>query len=81
MVQQWLESGPGLFYSLFVGALVDTYGHMKLLLLLPTFGVFLSNIADLVNYAFIHQLPLEFLFVKQTLVGIFGGYQVYYLGF
>ena len=67
-------------YSLFVGGLVDKHGHMKLLSLLPIFGVFLSDIVELINYAFINQLPLGFFYAKETLIGIFGGEPVYYLG-
>ena len=80
MVQQWLRSGPALFYALFVGGLVDRYGKMKLLSMLPIIGVFLSDIAELINYAFIDSLPIEFFYVKDALIGIFGGEPIYYIG-
>ena len=80
MVQQWLRSGPGLVYALFVGGLVDKYGKMKLLSMLPVIGVFLSDIAELINYAFIETLPLQFFYVKDAFIGIFGGEPIYYIG-
>ena len=80
MVQQWLRSGPGLVYALFVGGLVDKYGKMKLLSMLPVIGVFLSDIAELINYAFIETLPLQFFYAKDALIGIFGGEPIYYIG-
>ena len=80
MVQQWLRSGPGLVYALFVGGLVDKYGRMKLLSMLPVIGVLLSDIAELVNYAFIETLPLQFFYAKDALIGIFGGEPIYYIG-
>ena len=67
-------------YVLFVGGLVDKYGKMKLLFTLPIVGVFLSNIAELINYAFIDSLPIEFFYVKDAFIGVFGGEPIYYLG-
>ena len=67
-------------YILVVGGLVDKYGGMKLLSMLPIMGVFLSDIAELINYAFIDSLPIEFFFAKDSLIGIFGGEPIYYIG-
>ena len=48
--------------------------------MLPIIGVFLSDIAELINYAFIDSLPIEFFYVKDALIGIFGGEPIYYIG-
>lgn len=80
MIQQWLRSGPSLVYILFVGDLVDRHGGMKLLSMLPIMGVFLSDIAELINYIFIESLPIEFFYAKDSLIGIFGGEPIFYIG-
>ena len=80
MIQQWLRSGPSLVYSLFVGGLVDKYGRMKLLSVLPVVGVLLSDIVELINYAFIDTLPLGFFYAKDALIGMFGGEAIFLLG-
>ena len=80
MYAQWLRSGPALVYVIAVGGLVDRYGGIKKLCMFPIIGVFLSDIAELINYAFIDSLPIEFFYVKDTLIGIFGGEPIYYIG-
>jgi hypothetical protein len=67
-------------YVIAVGGLVDRYGGIKLLCMFPIIGVFLSDIAELITYAFIDSLPIEFFYVKDTLIGIFGGEPIYYIG-
>ena len=57
---------------------MDRFG-CKPFLLLFLFGLLLSNIGVLLNFAFIEQLPLEFFYIE-ALFSVFGGFPMYYLG-
>ena len=74
----YLGSGPALIYSLFVGSLSDDFGR-KPLMLLPLIGVVLTDVALLLNYLFIEQLPVQFFYVDR-IWQLFGGGSVFYLG-
>ena len=78
MVFEWLQSGPALIFSLFVGSLVDIYG-CKIFIMITLIGHLISDIGILLNYAFIEQLPMEFFYVE-AIFSLFGGRPVYYLG-
>lgn len=43
---------PGLFFSLYAGALSDEFGR-KPLMMIPIFGFFVSAICGIINYAFV----------------------------
>ena len=81
MVQEWLRCAPALVYLLFVGGLVDRYGGIQFLFILPIIGRLLGCISELINYAFIDTLPLEFFYAKDALWGLLGAESIYYLGY
>ncbi len=78
MKSQWISSVPCVLFSIIAGALSDEFGR-KPLLLLPLIGDFTRMLLNLVNYAFIETLPLEFFYVD-NIASFFGGSTVYYLG-
>ena len=79
MIQQWIASAPAIFYSLIAGALSDDFGR-KPLLIFPLLGSFFASFVDILNYAFLESLPMEFLYLN-TLYDFMGGMSVYYLGY
>ena len=79
MISQWLGGGPNLAYTLFAGSLLDQYG-CKPFLIIPVIGLFISFICNIINYAFIESLPLEF-FYLDNLFPLLGGKPVFYLAF
>lgn len=78
MIGQWISSVPIVAFSIIAGALSDVFGR-KPLILIPMIGDFISTIFNIINYAFIDTLPLEF-FYTDKIGSFFGGYAVYYLG-
>ena len=78
MNNQWLSSVPCVFFSIIAGALSDEFGR-KPLLLFPLIGDLIRVLLNIVNYAFIETLPLEF-FYFDSIASFFGGSTVYYLG-
>ncbi len=75
---QWITSVPLVIFSVIAGALSDVFGR-KPLILFPLIGYLLNALANIVNYAFIEDLPVEFFYLNR--IGyFFGGYAVYYLG-
>ena len=45
-----------------------------------TFQLFqIANVSDIINWAFLDVLPVEFFYLENTM-SLFGGYSVYYLG-
>ncbi len=77
-VTQYLVGAPGVLFSLFAGALSDDFGR-KPFIMLPLFGLMLTDVSLLVNYIFIETLPTEF-FYLEYLWYLFGGVAVIYLG-
>ena len=78
MNSQWISSVPCVFFSVIAGALSDEFGR-KPLLLFPLIGDLTRTLLNIVNYAFIETLPLEF-FYLDSIASFFGGSTVYYLG-
>ena len=78
MVNQWLTSLPCVFFSVIAGALSDEFGR-KPLMLFPLIGDLIRTLLNIINYAFIETLPLEFFFFD-SIGSLFGGSTVYYLG-
>ena len=79
MVSDWVGGVPTFVYTLFVGSLLDQYG-CKPFLIIPPIGLLLAVICNIINYAFIEILPLEF-FYLENIFHLFGGTPVYYLGY
>ena len=79
MLSQWLGGIPPIIYSFFVGSLIDQFG-CKPFLLLPLIGLFIRNVCQLINYAFIKELPLQF-FYMDNIASLFGWMPVFYLGY
>ncbi len=78
MNSQWIPSVPSVCFSIIAGALSDEFGR-KPLLLFPLIGDLIRVLLNIVNYAFIETLPLEF-FYFDSIASFFGGSTVYYLG-
>jgi len=78
MNSQWISSVPCVCFSIIAGALSDEFGR-KPLLLFPLIGDLIRVLLNIVNYAFIETLPLEF-FYFDSIASFFGGSTVYYLG-
>ena len=78
MIGGWMQRGFALFYSLFAGSLADDFGY-KPMILLPLFGLLFSDIAMLINYIFLHNLPVEFFYMDGAWA-VLGGNPVYLLG-
>jgi len=78
MIGQWISSVPIVAFSIIAGALSDVFGR-KPLMILPMIGDLIGTLFNIINYAFIDTLPLEF-FYTDKIGSFFGGYAVYYLG-
>jgi MFS family permease len=78
MNSQWIASVPLIAFTIIAGALSDVFGR-KPLLLYPLVGYFLGSLINIINYAFIDTLPLEFFYLNK-ISAFFGGYAVYFLG-
>ena len=78
LVVDWLVSGSALAWCLISGSLLDKFGP-KFFILLPLFGMFVSDVGNLLNYAFIEYLPLEFFYIE-AIYGICGGNPMYFMG-
>ena len=78
MNSQWIASVPMIAFSIIAGSLSDVFGR-KPLLLYPLVGYFLGSVINIINYAFIDTLPLEFFYLNK-ISAYFGGYAVYFLG-
>ena len=74
----WISSVPCVCFSIVAGALSDEFGR-KPLLLFPLIGDLSRVLLNIINYAFIETLPLEF-FYFDSIASFFGGSTVYYLG-
>ncbi len=78
LVQDWLDRGSSLFYVFFSGAISDHFGR-KPIILFPLFGILVTAVSQIINYAYLESLPVEF-FYLENISGFFGGYSMYYLG-
>ena len=78
MNSQWISSVPIFTFSIIAGALSDVFGR-KPLILFPLIGYLVSCIVNIINYAFVETLPVEFFYLNR-IGSFFGGYAVYYLG-
>jgi MFS family permease len=78
MNSQWIGSVPMIALSIIAGALSDVFGR-KPLLLYPLIGYFLASLINIINYAFIDTLPLEFFYLNK-IRAFFGGNAVFILG-
>lgn len=79
LVSQWIGGVPVILYSLFVGALSDDFGR-KPFVFFPILGMLLVSVCDIINWALVETLPLEFFYTDQ-IANYFGGQAVYYLGY
>ena len=75
MISQWLGGAPPVIYLFFAGGLIDKYGCKPFFLFSLT-GLLLKVTCQLINYAFIEQLPLEF-FYMENIHAFFGGSTLY----
>jgi hypothetical protein len=73
MTSQWISSVPVVFFAAIAGALSDEFGR-KPLMFFPILGSVITLGANMINYAFIEQLPLEF-FYLDNVASFFGGDQ------
>ena len=73
MTSQWISSVPTIFFAAVAGALSDEFGR-KPLIFFPIFGTVITLAMNMINYAFIDTLPLEF-FYLDNLASFFGGDQ------
>jgi MFS family permease len=78
MISQWISSVPSIAFSIMAGALSDIFGR-KPLMLFPLIGFLLGSFINIINYAFINILPLEF-FYLYSISAFFGGSEAFYLG-
>ena len=78
MNSQWIASIPCIAFSIIAGALSDVFGR-KPLMLYPLVGYFLASLINIINYAFIDTLPLEFFYLNK-ISSFFGGYAIFTLG-
>ena len=78
MISQWISNVPIVLFSIIAGALSDEFGR-KPLMIFPMIGDLIGTLFNIINYAFIDTLPLEF-FYTGNIGSFFGGYAVYYLG-
>ena len=78
MNSQWIASVPCIAFSIIAGALSDVFGR-KPLMLYPLVGYFLASFINIINYAFIDTLPLEFFYLNK-ISSFFGGYAIFTLG-
>jgi MFS family permease len=78
MNSQWIASVPLIAFTIIAGALSDVFGR-KPLLLYPLAGYFLGSLINIINYAFIDTLPLEFFYLNK-ISAFFGGNAVFILG-
>ena len=77
MISQWLGGALPIIYLFFAGALIDKFGCKPFFLFSLT-GLLLKVTCELINYAFIEDLPLEF-FYMENIHAFFGGSILYYL--
>ena len=77
IISNWLGGVPPVIYLLFAGALIDKFGCKPFFLFSLT-GLLLKVTCELINYAFIEDLPLEF-FYMENIHAFFGGSILYYL--
>ena len=77
MISQWLGGAPPIIYLFFAGALIDKFGCKPFFLFSLT-GLLLKVTFELINYAFIEDLPLEF-FYMENIHAFFGGSILYML--
>jgi MFS family permease len=78
-VSQWLGTVPTILFSFFAGSLSDDYGR-KPLMFWPMIGNIIGIVLWIINYAFINELPIEFLYLPDFFWNFFGGSPIYYLG-
>ena len=78
MVSQWMTNVPVVLFSIIAGALSDEFGR-KPLMLWPVIGDLVGTLLNIINYAFIDTLPLEFFYICNV-DAFFGGYAIYFLG-
>ena len=78
MISQWISNVPIVLFSIIAGALSDEFGR-KPLMIWPMIGDLIATLFNIINYAYIDILPLEF-FYTGNIGSFFGGYAVYYLG-
>jgi MFS family permease len=78
MYSSWVYSIPVIFFAVIAGALSDYFGR-KPIILFPIIGGVVTNLADMLNYALIDHVPMEFFYID-NIGALFGGYAVYYLG-
>jgi MFS family permease len=74
MKSKWISSIPMVAFALIAGSLSDRLGR-KPPLLFPLFGYLISSVINVINYAFIETLPVEFLYLSR-IGSFFGGYVV-----
>ena len=77
IISQWLGGVPPVIYLFFAGSLIDKFGCKPFFLFSLT-GLVLKVICELINYAFIEHLPLEF-FYLDNIHSFFGGPILYFL--
>lgn len=80
MIGQWMDAVPAVVFCLIVGGVSDTFSRRKPLLIMPLLGDVLGSFFELINALFLYQLPTEFFYLEHV-TALFGGPQVYYLGF
>ena len=78
MYSNWIGTAPAILFAIIGGALSDVFGR-KPLILLPLIGYFLSSTVNVISYAFIEILPVEFIYLNRISY-FFGGYAVMWLG-
>ena len=78
MYSNWIPAAPLILFSIIAGALSDVFGR-KPLLLYPLCGYLIGSIMNIINYAFIEVLPVEFFYMNR-INALFGGYAVMWLG-
>ena len=74
----WIGTVPVIFFSIIGGALSDVFGR-KPLMLFPLIGYFLSSTVNIICYAFIESIPVNFFYLNR-ISSFFGGYSVLWLG-
>ena len=80
MIGQWMDAVPAVIFCLIVGGVSDAFSRRKPLLIMPLLGDVLGSLFELINALFLYQLPTEFFYLEHV-TALFGGPQVYYLGF
>ena len=77
--KEWINRMPTLIYSFFAGSLSDDFGR-KPLIVMPMLGALIGGVITIINYTFIHTLPIEFFYLADCWYYYFGGSSIYYLG-